>query len=281
MEIIIITGMSGAGKTAALNLCQDNEYYTLDNLPPKLIKDVIFLLKASTEQKNKLALVIDVRGGDFFYDLAKVIAELKKEGHKVKVIYIDASDKTLLKRYKELRRPHPLGKSMTIERAIQKERKDLEEVKKISDVQFDTSDFNLPRLKLNLERILASDSEFKTQIVSFGFKNGILNEADILFDVRFSENPFYNPELKNLTGKDAKVSEYVLSHEQVQFFIRKLYEMIEYLIPFYKKNGKESLVIGIGCTGGKHRSVAISEELYARLKNIENVEIYHRDSNLW
>ena len=281
MEIIIITGMSGAGKTAALNLCQDNEYYTLDNLPPKLIKDVIFLLKASTEQKNKLALVIDVRGGDFFYDLAKVIAELKKEGHKVKVIYIDASDKTLLKRYKELRRPHPLGKSMTIERAIQKERKDLEEVKKVSDVQFDTSDFNLPRLKLNLERILASDSEFKTQIVSFGFKNGILNEADILFDVRFSENPFYNPELKNLTGKDAKVSEYVLSHEQVQFFIRKLYEMIEYLIPFYKKNGKESLVIGIGCTGGKHRSVAISEKLYARLKNIENVEIYHRDSNLW
>ena len=245
------------------------------------VKDVIFLLKASTEQKNKLALVIDVRGGDFFYDLAKVIAELKKEGHKVKVIYIDASDKTLLKRYKELRRPHPLGKSMTIERAIQKERKDLEEVKKISDVQFDTSDFNLPRLKLNLERILASDSEFKTQIVSFGFKNGILNEADILFDVRFSENPFYNPELKNLTGKDAKVSEYVLSHEQVQFFIRKLYEMIEYLIPFYKKNGKESLVIGIGCTGGKHRSVAISEELYERLKNIENVEIYHRDSNLW
>ncbi|NLW52640.1 MAG: RNase adapter RapZ [Tissierellia bacterium] len=281
MEIIIITGMSGAGKTAALNLCQDNDYYTLDNLPPKLIKDVIFLLKSSTEQKNKLALVIDVRGGDFFHDLANVINELKLENHKVKVIYIDASNEILLKRYKELRRPHPLGKSMTIQSAIEKERHDLEEVRKIADEIIDTSDFNLPRLKLNLERVLHANLEFKTQLVSFGFKHGILSEADVVFDVRFSENPFYNPELKDLSGRDPRVSDYVLNHEQVQFFIKKLDELIEYLIPYYEENGKESLVVGIGCTGGKHRSVAIVEELYKRMKNSENVEIYHRDSNLW
>lgn len=281
MEIIIITGMSGAGKTAALNLCQDNDYYTLDNLPPKLIKDVIFLLKSSTEQKNKLALVIDVRGGDFFHDLANVINELKLENHKVKVIYIDASNEILLKRYKELRRPHPLGKSMTIQSAIEKERHDLEEVRKIADGIIDTSDFNLPRLKLNLERVLHANLEFKTQLVSFGFKHGILSEADVVFDVRFSENPFYNPELKDLSGRDPRVSDYVLNHEQVQFFIKKLDELIEYLIPYYEENGKESLVVGIGCTGGKHRSVAIVEELYKRMKNSENVEIYHRDSNLW
>lgn len=281
MEIIIITGMSGAGKTAALNLCQDNDYYTLDNLPPKLIKDVIFLLKSSTEQKNKLALVIDVRGGDFFHDLANVINELKLENHKVKVIYIDASNEILIKRYKELRRPHPLGKSMTIQSAIEKERHDLEEVRKIADEIIDTSDFNLPRLKLNLERVLHANLEFKTQLVSFGFKHGMLSEADVVFDVRFSENPFYNPELKDLSGRDPRVSDYVLNHEQVQFFIKKLDELIEYLIPYYEENGKESLVVGIGCTGGKHRSVAIVEELYKRMKNSENVEIYHRDSNLW
>lgn len=281
MEILIITGMSGGGKTAVLNICQDKGYYTLDNLPPKLIGDMITLLQSSTMEKDKMALVMDLRSGALFGDLHSVIEELKSEGHQVKVIYLDATNEALIKRYKELRRPHPLGRGITIEKAIAKERQNLSKVKDISDVIIDTSNYNLARLKLNLEKALEASEGFLVQIVSFGFKNGILNEADMVLDVRLSDNPFYIPELKAMSGKEQPVADYVLAFEQVQEFIVKTKDLIEYIVPYYIKQGKESLVLGIGCTGGKHRSVAIAEKLGQLLSENLRVEIYHRDSNLW
>lgn len=282
MDLVIITGMSGAGKTAVLNLCQDNDYYVLDNLPPSLIKDVIVLLRGAKVAKTKLALVIDIRGGEFFDDLDEEVEYLKKQGINIKIIFVDASDEILLKRYKELRRPHPQGKGMTLLQAIKNERKELEKVKEMSDHYVDTTYFNLPRLQYNIGKILGDDTSFFIQFVSFGFKNGILKEADFVFDVRFTKNPFYIEELKELPGTNKKVSDYVISGSEVQSFLDKVEELLFELSSSFEKQGKSSLMVGVGCTGGKHRSVAIAEELHNRFlnKNI-NSEIYHRDQNMW
>lgn len=282
MELVIITGMSGAGKTAALNLCQDNDYYTLDNLPPKLIKDVIGLLKGAKSAKNKLALVIDIRGGEFFEDLYSEIESLKKEGTNVKIIFIDASDEVLLKRYKELRRPHPNGSGLTLQEALKNEREELIKLRGMADYYLDTSYFNLQRLHYNIGKILGNDTNFLVQFVSFGFKNGILKEADYVFDVRFTDNPFYIDELKNFSGINEAVRDYVLGKAEVENFINNIDDLLKSLIPNFEKQGKASLVVGIGCTGGKHRSVAIAEELYKRMQvNNINAEIFHRDKNMW
>lgn len=284
MEVLIITGMSGAGKTSALNLCQDNDYYSLDNLPPKLIKDVIMLMQNSNMDKHKLAIVTDTRGGEFFKDLSEEIKLLKEEGIKVKLLFIDCADETLIKRYKELRRPHPQGKGLTIEQAIFLERKELETIKDKSDYYIDTTNINLARLKSRIEKIVGKSSIFSLQFISFGFKNGIVKEADYVFDVRFSENPFYIPKLKPLTGLDKEVRDFVLSKDEVKVFIDKVTDLIDFVIPSFDAQGKSSLVIAIGCTGGKHRSTAISEKLYSiyKLKETDKkVEIFHRDKNLW
>lgn len=282
MDIVIITGMSGAGKTAVLNLCQDNDYYVLDNLPPSLIKDVIDLLKGAKVAKTKLALVIDIRGGEFFDDLYEEIEKLKALGVNLKIIFVDASDETLLKRYKELRRPHPQGKGLPLEKAIKSEREELVKLRKMADYYVNTTFFNLSSLQYNVGKILGNDASFFIQFVSFGFKHGILKEADFVYDVRFTANPFYVPELKELSGKDKKVSDYVINNDEVIFFLDSVEELLLGLSSHFEKQGKSSLMVGIGCTGGKHRSVAIAEELHRRFseKNI-NSEIYHRDQNLW
>lgn len=282
MDLVIITGMSGAGKTAALNLCQDNDYYVLDNLPPSLIKDVIALLQGSKMSKSKLALVIDIRGGEFFDDLYEEIEYLKERGVNIKILFIDASDETLLKRYKELRRPHPQGKGLTLLQAIKKEREELSKLKKMADYYLDTSYFNLQRLRYNIGKILGNDSNFLIQFVSFGYKNGILKEADYVFDVRFTDNPFYIEDLKDFSGKEKKVSDYVLGNKEVEDFLTKVDDLLSSLVPHFERQGKPSLMVGIGCTGGKHRSVAISEELHKRfIQKGMNAEIYHRDQNMW
>lgn len=282
MEVLIITGMSGAGKSAILNLCQDNEYYTLDNLPPRLIFDVIELLKSSKKEYSKLALVIDIRGGEFFDDLYAVVDKMKKAGINIKIVYADASDRVLLNRYKELRRPHPNGKGLTIEAAIQTERAEMDRLKKMADFYIDTSNLSLARLKMNVERIIVKDSRFLLQFVSFGFKRGILEEADFVFDVRFSENPFYYEDLKEKNGKDKEVKDFVLNKSEVLGFIDKVEDLIKSLVKDFEKQAKPSLVIGIGCTGGKHRSVVVAEELYKRFEKTNyKVEIHHRDQNMW
>lgn len=282
MEVLIITGMSGAGKSAILNLCQDNEYYTLDNLPPKLIFDVIELLKSSKKEHSKLALVIDIRGGEFFADLYAVVDKMKKAGIDLRIIYADASDRVLLNRYKELRRPHPHGKGLTIEGAIQLERAVMDRIKNMADFYIDTSNLSLAMLKMNFERIIVKDSRFLIQFVSFGFKRGILEEADFVFDVRFSENPFYYEELKEKNGKDKEVKDFVLAKDEVVSFIDKVEGLIKSLVADFEKQAKPSLVIGIGCTGGKHRSVVVAEELLKRFEKTNyKVEIHHRDQNMW
>lgn len=282
MEVLIITGMSGAGKSAILNLCQDNEYYTLDNLPPKLIFDVIELLKSSKKEHSKLALVIDIRGGEFFADLYAVVDKMKKAGIDLRIIYADASDRVLLNRYKELRRPHPHGKGLTIEGAIQLERAVMDRIKNMADFYIDTSNLSLAMLKMNFERIIVKDSRFLIQFVSFGFKRGILEEADFVFDVRFSENPFYYEELKEKNGKDKEVKDFVLAKDEVVSFIDKVEDLIKSLVADFEKQAKPSLVIGIGCTGGKHRSVVVAEELLKRFEKTNyKVEIHHRDQNMW
>ena len=282
MEVLIITGMSGAGKTAVLNLCEDNNYYPIDNLPPKLLKEVIKLLQNSTRCTDKLAAVIDLRGGDFFDDLSTELAFLKDAGIDVKVLFVDADHETLIRRYKELRRPHPLGEGQTIEQAIKKERSLLESLKESSDYYINTTNYRLASLKNAVEKVLQRNQAFFINLISFGFKHGPLSEADFIFDVRFIDNPYYNPELRQLTGLDLDVKHAVLKEESVQEFIDHLQLMIKNLIPHFKQQGKSTLVIGFGCTGGKHRSVAIAEAMNKKfLDNCLNVEIYHRDSNLW
>lgn len=279
MEILIITGMSGAGKTAVLNLCQDNEYYCIDNMPPELIKHFLYLVERSNVQYNKLAFVVDVRSAAFNKELLNEINDLKKS-YTVKIVFIDAGDDTLIKRYKEKRRPHPI-KGLTIENALKEERKYLKQIAKKADYYIDTSEYSLPRLKNMIESALFGCKDFSIQIVSFGFKYGILSEADLVFDVRFTTNPFYIPELKSLNGLDQAVKKYVLEDKMVITFINKVENLIREFSPYYQKEGKSNLVIGIGCTGGQHRSPAIAEELKNRLEKDFSIGVFHRESNMW
>lgn len=279
MEILIITGMSGAGKTSVLNLCQDNEYYCIDNMPPELIKHFLYLVERSNVQYNKLAFVVDVRSAAFNKELLNEINDLKKS-YTVKIVFIDAGDDTLIKRYKEKRRPHPI-KGLTIENALKEERKYLKQIAKKADYYIDTSEYSLPRLKNMIESALFGCKDFSIQIVSFGFKYGILSEADLVFDVRFTTNPFYIPELKSLNGLDQAVKEYVLEDKMVITFINKVENLIREFSPYYQKEGKSNLVIGIGCTGGQHRSPAIAEELKNRLEKDFSIGVFHRESNMW
>lgn len=279
MEILIITGMSGAGKTSVLNLCQDNEYYCIDNMPPELIKHFLYLVERSNVQYNKLAFVVDVRSAAFNKELLNEINDLKKS-YTVKIVFIDAGDDTLIKRYKEKRRPHPI-KGLTIENALKEERKYLKQIAKKADYYIDTSEYSLPRLKNMIESALFGCKDFSIQIVSFGFKYGILSEADLVFDVRFTTNPFYIPELKSLNGLDQAVKKYVLEDKMVITFINKVENLIREFSPYYQKEGKSNLVIGIGCTGGQHRSPAIAEELKNRLEKDFSIGVFHRESNMW
>ena len=279
MEVLIITGMSGAGKTAVLNLCQDNDYYTLDNLPPTLISQVIELLESSNISK-KLAMVIDIRGKEFFNSLMEEVTKLRMSGNKVKILYVDSSDEVLIRRYKELRRPHPQGKELTIEEAIEQERQIMKTLKEQANYYLDTSDFNMARLRLNISKIIGSIEKFEVRLVSFGFKYGVLEEADLIFDARFSPNPFYVQKLKAKNGYDEEVKNYVLERHEVEWMIDHVDQYVQKLSKYYLKEGKTVLTIGIGCTGGKHRSVAIANELNKRLAKF-NSTVFHRDSNMW
>lgn len=280
MDIVIITGMSGAGKTSVLNICQDNDYYSIDNIPPKLINEYFDLIQEDQRQYNKFAFVIDVRVGGFLEDLEEEINKLRRYGHNVKVIFLDASDEVLIKRFQEKRRPHYF-KYLTLSNAIKLEREALLNVREITDVYIDTSGNNLSALNAKMLDILGVQSSANIQIVSFGFKYGTLIEADFLFDVRFIDNPFYIPEMKEKTGKDKNVSEYVLGFDVTKEFVDKVEDLIDTVIPSFVQQSKNNLVIGIGCTGGKHRSVAITEELNSRLRNKYKTSVYHRERKNW
>lgn len=284
MEFIIITGMSGAGKSQAMKAMEDMGYYCMDNLPPALISKFAQLCQDSKKEIEKVAVVVDIRGGIFFDDLFIGLDELNKEGLSYKILFLDASDEVLIKRYKELRRPHPLAHNGRVIDGIIEERKLLSEVKRRADYVIDTSRLTTGMLRHEISKIFSEGldlGKLTISVVSFGFKNGILLDADLVFDVRFIDNPYYVPELKDLTGEDERVREYVFRWEPANIFVDKVIDLLEFLIPNYIKEGKTQLVIGIGCTGGKHRSVAIANEIRDRLyKNGHRAIVSHRDYKL-
>lgn len=285
MEVVIITGMSGAGKSASSDIFEDLGYYTLDNMPPSLLLSFIDLTTKSKKKINKIACVVDIRGGEFFADLMKSITLLKNQSIDVKILYLDASDEILIRRYKEHRRPHPLAVNGNISEGIANERELLSEVRNSADSIINTSNLTLGELRrkiLSAFSLKDVDTKLAISVVSFGFKHGILLDADLIFDVRFLPNPYYIEKLKKSSGLNTDIKEYVFGFEEANEFLDKLVDMMEFLIPKYSKEGKTNLVIGIGCTGGKHRSVAIAQALTTRLEgNGEKVYVSHRDQKFW
>ncbi|MDO5715373.1 MAG: RNase adapter RapZ [Tissierellia bacterium] len=283
MEILIVTGLSGSGKTQALNAIEDTGYFCMDNLPPQLLPKFCEMA-LSSEYKNKVAAVVDLRSGKFFDHFMATIRELKEMGIMTKILFLYADQEVIIGRYKELRRPHPLNKSIV--KGYQMEQELLEEVKNIADYVIDTSDFSSKDLKNYVIKLLSGvkNSRITIVITSFGYKKEILRDGDLIFDVRFLPNPFYIKELKELDGLQEKTKNYVLSSPITKTFLEKSIDLLEFLIPNYEKEGKRILTIGFGCTGGFHRSVVISEEVGRILREAgHSVYISHRDREvgLW
>lgn len=284
MRFVIVTGMSGGGKRTALKMLEDAGFYCVDNLPVPLIGKLVELIATPNGEIQKVALGLDVRADQNFDDAQESLEKLKEAGYIFEILFLDASDETLMKRYKESRRMHPLSTSLDsrIDDGIRKERQILKDIKEKSDYIIDTSKLLTRNLKEELDRIFVNNEEYNSlmiNIVSFGFKNGIPTDADLVFDVRFLPNPFYIEELKHLTGKNKPVQDYVMQFSEAEKFLIKLTDMLEFLIPGYVKEGKYQLVIAIGCTGGQHRSVTLANELYKRMKNKGNygLNLSHRD----
>lgn len=286
MKVVIVTGMSGAGKTAALNALEDMGYYAVDNLPPDLIKDFIKLLSNNKSNITKTAIVVDIRSGVLFSKIYEEILLLKNAGEDISILFLDARDEILIRRFKQLRRPHPLGNTGNILSEIGEERSRLKHLKDNATYIIDTSTLTLGELKSRILSFYGSEDSKKENInitiMSFGFKNGTLLDADLVFDVRFIPNPYYVDELKEKTGEDDEVREFVFKYERTKIFLEKVKDLVNYLLPFYKEEGKSNLVIGIGCTGGRHRSVAIANELGREFEEKgETVYVSHRDYRYW
>lgn len=282
MRFVVVTGMSGGGKSTVLRMLEDAGFYCVDNLPVSLIEKFVELIATPGGEVSKVALGLDVRAGQAFTEAQKVLEKLKENGYVFEILFMEANDRTLLKRYKETRRMHPLSQGGRIEEGIEKERAILNDIKVKSDYVIDTSNLLTRELKEEIESIFVQNKEYNNlmiTILSFGFKYGIPADADLVFDVRFLPNPFYIDELKHKTGNDKEVQDYVMSFQEAHIFIDKLADMIEFLIPNYIKEGKYQLVIGIGCTGGKHRSITLANKLYERMKKVRGygVKIAHRD----
>ena len=282
MRFVVVTGMSGGGKLTAIRFLEDMGYYCVDNLPVRLIDPFMELVSAPGSDVDKVVLGLDVRADKSFDNVEQVLAALKKKGYKYEILFMDASDEVLIKRYKETRRQHPVSPTGRVEDGIAQERKILEQIKKDADYVIDTSGLLTRVLKEELIKIFVKDENYNSlmiSIMSFGFKNGIPSDADLVFDVRFLPNPFYVERLKKLTGNDKPVRDYVMSFPEAGQFMEKLEDMISFLIPGYVKEGKNQLVIAIGCTGGQHRSVTIANALAERLRGGDyGINLYHRDS---
>ena len=283
MRFVIVTGMSGAGKSTALKMLEDMGYFCADNLPVPLIPKFAELLSVPGTEMNKAALGVDIRSGQSFKELERVLSELDEAGLTYEILFLESSDDVLIKRYKETRRFHPLsGSSQRVDKGIAEEREKLSFLKKKANYLLDTSHMLTRELKGELNKIFVENKEYKNlyiTILSFGFKYGIPSDADLVFDVRFLPNPYYVDELRPLTGQDEGVFDYVMDNEIARQFAAKLDDMVKFLIPNYAKEGKTSLVIAIGCTGGKHRSVTLARVLYDRLIETREygIRLEHRD----
>lgn len=284
MRIVIVTGMSGAGKSSALKIFEDMSYYSMDNLPPKLLMNFLELARSSKEPIERVAVGMDIRGGQFFDDLVQAVHSLENEDVEVSILYLMASDEILVRRYKELRRPHPMDKAGNIYDGIQRERSTLRTVHGIADHVLDTSTLTLGQLKNRIEALYRRDANRKLLVtfVSFGFKHGILIDADLIFDVRFLPNPYYVADLKERTGLDEPVRDYVIKQDETTVFLEKTKDFLTFLIPHYIREGKSTLTVGLGCTGGRHRSVVLAEELgYGFAHEKASAFVKHRDQRFW
>ena len=282
MRLVIVTGMSGAGKTNALKMLEDMGFYCVDNLPIPLVEKFAELTLSNQGGIRNAALGIDIRSGDELPALDRIFDEWSRKRVPYEILFLDASSETLIKRYKESRRAHPLAGEGRIDSGIEKERLKLAFLKEEADYIIDTSKLLTKELKAELEKIFMANESYKNlyiTILSFGFKYGIPSDADLVFDVRFLPNPYYVDELRPKTGEDQEVRDYVMQNGTADIFLNKLYDMLEFLIPGYVLEGKNQLVIAIGCTGGKHRSVTIAKAVYERLKSHEEfgLKIEHRD----
>ena len=283
MQLVIVTGMSGAGKSRAMDSLEDIGFFCVDNMTPKLIPAFVQILNDSAEIREKVAIAVDVRVGDSFSYLFSALDELEEMDCKFKILFMDADNDVLLRRYQETRRKHPLSvsdSSKTMQEIISDEREMLKKARNIADYVIDSSFLSTAQLKERIAKLFVDDitKTMKISVVSFGFKYGSPKDSDLLFDVRCLPNPFYIPELKMQTGLDSAVRDYVMSFDEAKNLQQKLTDLVTYLVPLYISEGKSQLTISVGCTGGKHRSVVFAEILYSAIKDKGyNASVYHRD----
>ena len=279
IDVILVTGMSGAGRSTATRALEDIGWFVVDNLPPTLMTNVVDYVSQRTGSR-KVAVVADVRGGQLFEELRDSLAAIKAAGHDLRVLFLEAGDEALVRRYESSRRPHPLQRDDSLLGAVQRERSLLSDLRADSDIVIDTSNLNVHELRRSIEASFGDDDHvaLRATVMSFGFKYGIPVDADLVADLRFLPNPYWDPELKDLTGLDAAVNDYVVASDQAQEFLTKYAELIDLVEDGYLREGKRFVTIAMGCTGGKHRSVAMAENLSARLvKSGVEVRVVHRD----
>lgn len=281
MRFVIVTGMSGAGKSSALKMLEDIGYFCVDNLPVELLDKFAQITLDKTVKIQNVALGIDIRSGEGIKELEQKLQEIKGMGITFEILFLNASNRILLKRYKETRRNHPLSRDGRVEDGIAKEREEMKFLLKKATYVIDTSQLLIRELKEEIDRIYVDgevSERFQIAVVSFGFKFGIPADVDLVFDVRFLPNPYYDLSLRPLTGNDRPIQDFVMKYQESREFLDKLYDMMEFLIPNYIREGKYNLVVGVGCTGGKHRSVTIANALAEELKKLPySVKVEHRD----
>lgn len=282
MRFVILTGMSGAGKSTALKMMEDIGYFCVDNLPIPLLEKFSQMTEMENAGLDKVAVGVDIRSGQSLDELSSVLSHMKEGGVNFEILFLDAEDSVLVRRYKETRRTHPLAGGERVDKGIAQERKRVEFLRRQADFIIDTSQLLTRELKGELEKIFVEDKDYRSlfiTVLSFGFKYGIPVDSDLVFDVRFLPNPYYLAELRPKTGNDREIQEFVLKFPEAHEFLDKLQDMVEFLIPHYIAEGKNQLIISIGCTGGKHRSVTLANELFLRLKgqNEYGIKIEHRD----
>ena len=282
MRFVIVTGMSGGGKSSALKMLEDAGFYCVDNLPVSLIQKFMELIATPDSEITTVALGLDVRAGQAFSETTSILQKQKEKGYEFEILFMDASDAALVKRYKETRRVHPLAAEGRVEDGIHEEREMLSGIRKQADFVIDTSNLLTRELKEELDRIFVKNEEYNSLMItllSFGFKYGIPADADLVFDVRFLPNPYYIDSLKPKTGNDKEVRDYVMQFPESEEFLDKLFDMLQFLIPNYVKEGKHQLVVAIGCTGGQHRSVTLANELFEKMKDQGSygIRLIHRE----
>ena len=279
IDVILVTGMSGAGRSTSTRALEDIGWFVVDNLPPTLMTNVVDYVAQRTGSR-KVAVVADVRGGQLFEELRESLAAIKTAGHDLRVLFLEAGDEALVRRYESSRRPHPLQRDDSLLGAVQRERNLLSDLRADADIVIDTSNLNVHELRRSIEASFGDDDHvaLRATVMSFGFKYGIPVDADLVADLRFLPNPYWDPKLKDLTGLDAAVNDYVVASDQAQEFLTKYAELIDLVEDGYLREGKRFVTIAMGCTGGKHRSVAMAENLSARLvKSGVEVRVVHRD----